>query len=72
MTTCPITKLLANARYYEAEAKKPENAEQKEMLLMMAATSRKTAVEKSMANVQSPEDLAREEATLRRAYRKMK
>lgn len=72
MTTCPITKFLANARYYEAEAKKPENAEQKDNLLMMAATSRKTAVDMTMAIEQSPEDLAREEAIFRGAYRKMK
>ena len=71
MTTCPITKLLANARYYEAEAKKPENAEQKENLLMMAATSRKTAVDMSMAAPVDPAEQAREEAALRRAYRKM-
>lgn len=61
MTTCPITSLLAQARGLAAAGDQAG-----------AAKLRAQAVETSMADVQSPEDLAREEAIFRGAYRRMK
>lgn len=48
-------RLLANARYYEAEARKPENAEQSEQLRAMAKTSRATAERLALHNVNQEE-----------------
>jgi len=61
MTTCPITSLLAQARALTAAGD-----------LDGAAKLRKQAVDMSMAEPVDPAEQAREEATLRRAYRKMK
>lgn len=70
--TQKATRLLANARYYEAEAKKPENADMAATLLASAKTARAEAVKVAMEDLCTPAEQAREEATLRRAYRKMK
>jgi hypothetical protein len=48
-------RLLANARYYEAEATKPENAEQSEQLRAMAKISRETAERLALPNVNQEE-----------------
>jgi hypothetical protein len=48
-------RLLANARYYEAEARKPENAEQSEQLRAMANTSREAAERLALHNVNQEE-----------------